>query len=77
VEDIHRAQSVWLVTPGPLRDELRVAIRKYIVPAYSAFYEAYAQQLLTGRHPTKYVKYDPLSVKDIIMELFSGNSGKV
>ena len=69
---MHREQTRWLVNPGPLRDELRTAVKQQLLAPYTTFHAAFSAQFLSSRHPTKYVRHDPVSVNEMVLDLFVG-----
>jgi exocyst complex protein 7 len=73
-DEVHKAQSTWVVVDPELRDELRIYIADKILPAYRAFVGRYGQFLETGRHPDKYIKYQPEDLEAAIGDFFEGSS---
>ncbi|GJP49372.1 hypothetical protein CLOM_g8590, partial [Closterium sp. NIES-68] len=75
LEEIHRDQTRWLVNPGPLRDELRLAVKQRVLAPYTDFYLAYKHVMESSRHPGKYLRHDPVEVNEMILDLFVGYQG--
>jgi exocyst complex protein 7 len=73
-DEVHKAQSTWVVVDPELRDELRIYIADKILPAYRAFVGRYGQFLETGRHPDKYIKYQPEDLEAAIGDFFEGSA---
>ncbi|CAI5471127.1 unnamed protein product [Closterium sp. Yama58-4] len=63
LEEIHRDQTRWLVNPGPLRDELRLAVKQRVLAPYTDFYLAYKHVMEASRHPGKYLRHDPVEFR--------------
>ncbi|KAM7279343.1 hypothetical protein ACFE04_006477 [Oxalis oulophora] len=72
-EEIHRAQSSWVVRDEQLKSELRVSISSVVIPAYRSFLGRFSQFLDTGRQTEKYIKFQPEDIEDAIDDLFEGN----
>jgi exocyst complex protein 7 len=76
-DEIHRAQSQWVVLDPGLRDELRIFIADKVLPAYRAFLGRYGHHIETGRHPDKYIKYTVEDLEIAIGDFFTGSSGSM
>ncbi|KAG2706519.1 hypothetical protein I3843_05G095700 [Carya illinoinensis] len=72
-EDIHKMQSMWVVSDEQLQSELRVSISAVMIPAYRSFLGRFKQYLDPGRQSEKYIKYQPEDIETLIEELFDGN----
>jgi len=72
-EEIHRAQSTWVVSDEQLQSELRVSISAVMIPAYRSFVARFGQVFTAGRQSQKYIKYQPEDIEGVIEELFDGN----
>ncbi|MCL7047862.1 hypothetical protein MKW94_016290 [Papaver nudicaule] len=72
-EEIHKAQSSWVVSDEQLQSELRVSISAVMIPAYRSFLARFRQYLDSGRQSEKYIKYGPEDIETSIDELFDGN----
>ncbi|XP_065044554.1 exocyst complex component EXO70C1-like [Musa acuminata AAA Group] len=72
-EEIHKAQSSWVVSDEQLQSELRVSVSAVIVPAYRSFLGRFSQYLDPGKKSGKYIKFGPEELENYIDELFSGN----
>ncbi|KAG6793305.1 hypothetical protein POTOM_002508 [Populus tomentosa] len=73
-DEIHKAQSSWVVSDEQLQSELRVSITAVVIPAYRSFMGRFSQYLTPGRQTEKYVKYQAEDLETYIDELFDGNS---
>jgi len=71
-DEIHRTQSSWVVKDEQLQSELRVSVCGVVIPAYRAFVGRFSQNLDSGRHVEKYIKYQPEDIETYIDELFDG-----
>lgn len=76
-DEVHRAQSQWVVLDPMLRDELRIFIADKVLPAYRAFLGRYGHHIETGRHPDKYIKYSVEDLEMAIGDFFTGSSGSM
>ncbi|KAG0581359.1 hypothetical protein KC19_4G244800 [Ceratodon purpureus] len=76
-DEVHRAQSQWVVLDPGLRDELRIFIADKVLPAYRAFLGRYGHHIETGRHPDKYIKYTVEDLEIAIGDFFTGSSGSM
>lgn len=72
-EEIHRAQSTWVVSDEQMQSELRVSISAVVIPAYRSFLGRFRQHLEMSRQSEKYIKYQPEDVETMIEELFDAN----
>ncbi|URE09440.1 Exo70 exocyst complex subunit [Musa troglodytarum] len=72
-EDIHKAQSSWVVSDEQLQSELRVSVSAVVVPAYRSFLGRFSQYLDPGRQTEKYIKFGAEDLENLIDELFDGN----
>uniref|UniRef100_A0A5B7AG13 Exocyst subunit Exo70 family protein n=1 Tax=Davidia involucrata TaxID=16924 RepID=A0A5B7AG13_DAVIN len=75
-DEIHKAQSTWVVSDEQLQSELRVSISAVVIPAYRSFLARFNQYLTPGRQTEKYIKYQPEDIETYIDELFDGNAGR-
>ncbi|XP_051117844.1 exocyst complex component EXO70B1-like [Andrographis paniculata] len=75
-DEIHRAQSGWVVADEQLQSELRVAISNMVIPAYRSYLGRYSHTFTPGRQTEKYVKYQPEDIEACIEDLFDGNTSK-
>ncbi|KAK2968777.1 hypothetical protein RJ640_028170 [Escallonia rubra] len=73
-DEIHKAQSTWVVSDEQLQSELRVSISAVVIPAYRSFMGRFSQYLTPGRQSEKYIKYQPEDIETYIDELFDGNA---
>ncbi|KAJ7536198.1 hypothetical protein O6H91_12G068300 [Diphasiastrum complanatum] len=73
-EDIHKAQSSWLVPDSQLRLELRISIAENLLPAYRSFLGRYRTFLESERHSEKYIKYTPEDLETYLNDLFEGRT---
>lgn len=72
LDDIIRTRGNWIIQHDGLRDATRLYITENVVSAYSTYLENFGQ-LLEGHFSssTKYVKYTPETVEQILSDLFS------
>ncbi|CAL9102851.1 unnamed protein product, partial [Musa textilis] len=49
-EEVHRTQATWFVPDAQLREELRISIAEWLVPAYRGFLGRYRHLVVNGRH---------------------------
>ncbi|WVZ14856.1 hypothetical protein V8G54_012422 [Vigna mungo] len=73
-EEIHKTQSMWVVSDEQLQSELRVSISALVIPAYRSFLGRFSQYLDPGRQTEKYVKYQAEDIETYIDDLFDGNA---
>ncbi|KAM0948947.1 putative exocyst complex component Exo70, cullin repeat-like-containing domain superfamily [Dioscorea sansibarensis] len=73
-EEIHKTQSVWVVSDEQLQSELRVSVSAVVVPAYRSFLGRFQQYFSPGRQTEKYIKYAPEDLETFIDDLFDGNA---
>ncbi|XP_064984289.1 exocyst complex component EXO70C1-like [Musa acuminata AAA Group] len=71
-DEIHKAQSSWVVSDEQLQSELRVSVSAVVVPAYRSFLGRFSQYLDPGRQTEKYIKFGPEDLENLIDELFDG-----
>ncbi|KAA8542127.1 hypothetical protein F0562_023279 [Nyssa sinensis] len=71
-EDIYRIQTAWKVPDAQLREELRISISEKVIPAYRSFMGRFGNQLDSGRHAGKYIKYTPDDLENYLSDLFEG-----
>ncbi|KAF3436878.1 hypothetical protein FNV43_RR19631 [Rhamnella rubrinervis] len=71
-EDIYRIQTAWKVPDPQLREELRISISEKVIPAYRSFMGRFGNQLESGRHSGKYIKYTPDDLENYVLDLFEG-----
>lgn len=72
-DEIHKTQSMWVVSDEQLQSELRVSISAVVIPAYRSFLGRFAQVFDAGRQTEKYIKFQPEDIETYIDELFDGN----
>jgi len=72
-EEIHKTQSMWVVSDEQLQSELRVSISALVIPAYRSFLGRFSQILDPGRQTEKYIKYQAEDIETYIDDLFDGN----
>ncbi|KAE8661657.1 flowering time control protein FY-like [Hibiscus syriacus] len=73
-EEIHKTQSLWVVSDKQMQSELRVSITGVIIPAYRSFLGRFSGYLTPGRQTEKYIKFQPEDIETYIEELFDGNT---
>ncbi|CAK8532932.1 unnamed protein product [Lathyrus sativus] len=72
-EEIHKTQSIWVVSDEQLQSELRVSISSLVIPAYRSFLGRFSQYLDPGRQTEKYIKFQAEDIETYIYQLFDGN----
>ncbi|KAL3818723.1 hypothetical protein ACJIZ3_004628 [Penstemon smallii] len=72
-DEIHRTQSMWVVTDDQLQSELRISISALVIPAYRSFLGRFRQYFDYGKQ-TKYIKYQPEDIESLIEGFFEGNA---
>lgn len=73
-DEICKTQSNWVVFDDQLRDELRIALAKILLPAYQNFIGRFQSVPEIGRHD-KYIKYANEDIEAKINDLFRGSRG--
>ncbi|VVA16479.1 PREDICTED: exocyst [Prunus dulcis] len=73
-DEICKTQSNWVVFDDQLRDELRIALAKILLPAYQNFIGMFQNVPEIGRHD-KYIKYANEDIEAKINDLFWGSRG--
>ncbi|OVA04228.1 Exocyst complex protein Exo70 [Macleaya cordata] len=71
-EEVHRAQSTWLVPDPQLREELRISIAEKLLPAYRSFLGRYRSHIESGKHPEMYIKYSVDDLEAAVLDFFEG-----
>ncbi|XP_030941141.1 exocyst complex component EXO70B1-like [Quercus lobata] len=71
-EEIYSVQTAWIVPDVPLRKELRISILEKVIPAYHSFMGRFGNQVESGRHAEKYIKYTADDLEDYLSDLFKG-----
>uniref|UniRef100_A0A2N9ICX2 Exocyst subunit Exo70 family protein n=1 Tax=Fagus sylvatica TaxID=28930 RepID=A0A2N9ICX2_FAGSY len=71
-EEIYRIQSAWKVPDAQLREELRISISEKVIPAYRSFMGRFGNQVESGRHAGKYIKYTADDLEGYLLDLFEG-----
>ncbi|XP_052176428.1 exocyst complex component EXO70B1-like [Diospyros lotus] len=74
-EEIYRIQTAWKVPDAQLREELRISISEKVIPAYRSFLGRFGNQLESGKHAGKYIKYTPEDLENYLLDLFEGTPG--
>ncbi|XP_057725044.1 exocyst complex component EXO70B1 [Arachis stenosperma] len=72
-EHLCRVQSSWFVFDEQLREEIRIALEKILLPAYGSFIGRFHTEL--GKNADKYVKYGVEDIEVKLNDLFQGSSG--
>ena len=72
-EEICRVQTAWKVSDTQLRDELIISVSEKVIPAYRSFLGRFRNQLESGRHSGKYIKYTPEDLENYLSDLFEGS----
>ncbi|CAB4282109.1 unnamed protein product [Prunus armeniaca] len=73
-DEICKTQCNWVVFDDQLRDELRIALAKILLPAYQNFIGRFQNVPEIGRHD-KYIKYANEDIEAKINDLFRGSRG--
>ncbi|KAG8365837.1 hypothetical protein BUALT_Bualt17G0013400 [Buddleja alternifolia] len=76
-DEIHRTQSMWVVSDEQLQSELRISISSVVIPAYRSFVGRFKQHLDSGKQADKYIKYQPEDIETLIEGLFEGNTASM
>nr|POE66795.1 exocyst complex component exo70a1 [Quercus suber] len=71
-EEIYSVQTAWIVPDVPLREELRISILEKVIPAYRSFMGRFGNQVESGRHAEKHIKYTADDLEDYLSDLFKG-----
>ncbi|KAF3973981.1 hypothetical protein CMV_002652 [Castanea mollissima] len=72
-EEIYRVQTAWNVPDAQLREELRIFISEKVIPAYRSFMGRFGNQVESGRHAGKYIKYTADDLENYLLDLFEGS----
>ena len=72
-EEIYRVQTAWKVPDAQLREELRISISEKVLPAYRSFMGRFGNQVESGRHAGKYIKYTADDLENYLLDLFEGS----
>ncbi|URE39672.1 Exo70 exocyst complex subunit [Musa troglodytarum] len=76
-EEVHRTQATWFVPDAQLREELRISIAEWLVPAYRGFLGRYRHLVENGRHPGTYIKYSVEDLELALSDFFEGSPASV
>ncbi|CAJ2652699.1 unnamed protein product [Trifolium pratense] len=71
-DEICRVQSSWSVIDEQLREEIRISIKKTLLPAYGNFIGRFRSVPELGKHADKYIKYEADNIEARIEGLFEG-----
>jgi len=71
-EEIYRVQTAWKVPDAQLREELRISISEKVIPAYRSFLGRFGNQVESGRHAGKYIKYTADDLESYLLDFFEG-----
>ncbi|KAI9091652.1 hypothetical protein K1719_028095 [Acacia pycnantha] len=74
-EDICRVQSAWVIYDDQLREEIRIALERILLPAYGNFTKRFENVPELGKHAEKYIKYGVEDMEAKLQDLFRGNTG--
>ncbi|KAF3947545.1 hypothetical protein CMV_026337 [Castanea mollissima] len=72
-EEIYRVQTAWKVPDAQLREEFRIFISEKVIPAYRSFMGRFGNQVESGRHAGKYIKYTADDLENYLLDLFEGS----
>eukprot|EP00850_Spirogloea_muscicola_P004608 SM000020S05958 [mRNA] locus=s20:82341:85897:- [translate_table: standard] len=73
LEEAHRAHISWVIPDPQLRETVRQQITSRLVPTYRAFCAKYGGLIENGRHPDKYLRFQPADVERIVGDLFQAS----
>ncbi|KAK2430434.1 exocyst complex component EXO70B1 [Trifolium repens] len=74
-DEICRVQTSWSVIDEQLREEIRISIKKTLLPAYGNFIGRFQSvPLELDKHAEKYIKYEIEDIEARINSLFQGSS---
>jgi hypothetical protein len=74
-DEICRVQTSWSVIDERLREEIRISIKKTLLPAYGNFIGRFQSvPLELDKHAEKYIKYEIEDIEARINSLFQGSS---
>eukprot|EP00850_Spirogloea_muscicola_P004363 SM000018S03728 [mRNA] locus=s18:1124820:1128373:+ [translate_table: standard] len=73
LEEAHRAHISWVIPDPQLRETVRQQITSRLVPTYRAFCAKYGGLIENGRHPDKYLKFQPADVERMVGDLFQAS----
>ncbi|MED6188343.1 hypothetical protein PIB30_085036 [Stylosanthes scabra] len=73
-EEICRVQSHWVVFDEQLREEIRIALEKILLPAYGSFIGRFHSVPELGKYVEKYVKYSVEDIGERLNDLFQGEN---
>ncbi|XP_075661396.1 exocyst complex component EXO70A1-like [Castanea sativa] len=71
--EIYRVQTAWKVPDAQLREELRISISERVILAYRSFMGRFRNQVESGRHAGKYIKYTAEDLEGYLLDLFEGS----
>ncbi|XP_059639427.1 exocyst complex component EXO70A1-like [Cornus florida] len=71
-EEVYQTQASWLVPDMNLREELRISISEYLIPAYISFLELFQSHIRSGSHQEEYIKYSVEDLGAAISKFFKG-----
>ena len=74
-EEICRLQSSWFVFDEQLREEIRIALEKILLPAYLNFIARFQSVPELSKNADKYIKYGGEDIEARLNDLFQGSSG--
>ncbi|CAJ2652691.1 unnamed protein product [Trifolium pratense] len=71
-DEICRVHSSWSVIDEQLKEEIRISIKKTLLPAYGNFIGRFRSVPELGKHADKYIKYEADNIEARIEGLFEG-----
>ncbi|KAJ7959898.1 Exocyst subunit Exo70 family protein [Quillaja saponaria] len=71
-EEICKLQSSWVIFDEQLREEIRIALVKILLPAYGNFIGRFQNVPEIGKHADKYIKFGVEDIEARINDLFQG-----
>ncbi|MED6106593.1 hypothetical protein PIB30_005877 [Stylosanthes scabra] len=74
IEELYWRQSQWTVPDSELRESLKLAIIEVLLPAYRSFLKRFGPMLENGKNPTKYIRYTPEQIEEMLNGFFESKS---
>ncbi|OMP02342.1 Exocyst complex protein Exo70 [Corchorus olitorius] len=74
-EEVCKIQSTWVVFDEQLREEMKIAVTRLLLPAYRNFIGRFQCIPEIGRNADRLIRYSSDDVEAKINELFEGSSG--
>ncbi|OIW21976.1 hypothetical protein TanjilG_18614 [Lupinus angustifolius] len=74
IEELHQRQSQWTIPDSELRESLRLAVAEVLLPAYRSFLKRFGPMIENGKNPTKYIRYSPENLEQMLGEFFESKT---